>query len=127
MTNHLRLRAAVCLLSCLWGVPLAAQTVEHPLDPLSFQEYWTVLETLKDAGRLDDGTRFSIVNLWVREASSPRTESEGMLHMSMEKPAIRPSTCPADRRSGLQVTRDWLTPGLLGGRRASRCRSPRFH
>jgi primary-amine oxidase len=47
----------------LLATPVAAQKVEHPLDPLSFQEYWTVLETLRDAGRLDDETRFSIVSL----------------------------------------------------------------
>jgi primary-amine oxidase len=63
MTNHARMLAAVCLLSCVPRAPLAAQTVAHPLDPLSFQEYWAVLETLKDAGRLNDETRFSIVNL----------------------------------------------------------------
>jgi primary-amine oxidase len=41
----------------------AAQKVEHPLDPLSFQEFWTVLEVLRDARHLDDKTRFSGVNL----------------------------------------------------------------
>jgi primary-amine oxidase len=45
------------------SVPLAAQKVEHPLDPLNFQEYWTVLEVLRDAGHLNEETRFSIVNL----------------------------------------------------------------
>ena len=63
MRNRARVSAAVCLLGCVWSVSLAAQTVEHPLDPLNFQEYWAVLETLKDAGRLDDATRFSIVTL----------------------------------------------------------------
>jgi primary-amine oxidase len=45
------------------SVPAAAQKVEHPLDPLSFQEYWSVLEVLRDSGRLNEETRFSIVNL----------------------------------------------------------------
>ncbi len=45
------------------GTPLTAQKVEHPLDPLNFQEYWTVLEVLRDAGHLNEETRFSIVNL----------------------------------------------------------------
>ena len=43
--------------------PAAAQNVQHPLDPLSFQEYWTVLEVLQGAGRVNVDTRFSIVNL----------------------------------------------------------------
>ena len=40
-----------------------AQTAQHPLDPLSWQEYWTVLEVLADAGHLDEGTEFSRVQL----------------------------------------------------------------
>jgi Cu2+-containing amine oxidase len=48
---------------CAATIPLAAQKVEHPLDPLSFQEYWTSLEVLRDAGHLNEETRFSIVNL----------------------------------------------------------------
>jgi primary-amine oxidase len=35
----------------------------HPLDPLTFQEYWTVLEVLHDGGKVDADTRFSIVTL----------------------------------------------------------------
>jgi len=45
------------------AVPLLAQKIEHPLDPLSFQEYWTVLEVLRDAGHLNAETRFSMINL----------------------------------------------------------------
>lgn len=58
-------RTAAWLSLAVWLIaqPLAAQKVEHPLDPLSFQEYWAVLEVLRDAGRLDAETRFSIVNL----------------------------------------------------------------
>jgi primary-amine oxidase len=54
------------LAGALWlavGLPLAAQKVGHPLDPLTFQEYWTVLEVLRDARHMDAETRFSIVNL----------------------------------------------------------------
>ncbi len=42
---------------------LTAQTVSHPLDPLTWQEHWTVLEVLRDARHLDGETRFSMVNL----------------------------------------------------------------
>ena len=41
----------------------SGQAAEHPLDPLSFQEYWRVLEILRDAGRLDGATRFSRLTL----------------------------------------------------------------
>ncbi len=59
------------------------QNVEHPLDPLNFQEYWTVLETLQKAGHVDAETRFSMVNLvqppkdlvwkWKKGDSFPRS------------------------------------------------------
>jgi Cu2+-containing amine oxidase len=55
----LRLSFAVWVVAA----PVAGQTVEHPLDPLSFQEYWTVLEVLQAAGHMNDDTRFSIVHL----------------------------------------------------------------
>ncbi|MBI3471519.1 MAG: hypothetical protein HY013_09195 [Candidatus Solibacter usitatus] len=45
------------------ALSLGAQTVQHPLDPLSFQEYWTVLEVLRDGGRLSDQTQFPAVSL----------------------------------------------------------------
>jgi primary-amine oxidase len=49
----------------LWlaAAPVVAQKVEHPLDPLNFQEYWAVLEVLRDAGHMNAETRFSIVSL----------------------------------------------------------------
>lgn len=40
-----------------------AQNSSHPLNPLTWQEYWTVLETLQKAGNLDGDTRFSHINL----------------------------------------------------------------
>ena len=51
-----------------WGwslilVALPAWTATHPLDPLTFDEIWTVLEVLRENGRLDDATRFPIVSL----------------------------------------------------------------
>jgi Cu2+-containing amine oxidase len=41
----------------------SAQGQQHPLDPLTWQEHWTVLEVLRDAKHLDAETRFSMVNL----------------------------------------------------------------
>jgi primary-amine oxidase len=55
--------AWLALALCFVSHPAAAQRVAHPLDPLNFQEHWTVLEVLQEAGRLDGDTRFSIVNL----------------------------------------------------------------
>lgn len=45
------------------GQNIFAQSNPHPLDPLSWQEYWTVLETLQEAGNLDGDTRFSHINM----------------------------------------------------------------
>ena len=53
--------SSICLLAGL--VPLQAQKVQHPLDPLNFQEYWTVLEVLDESGHVDEDTRFSMINL----------------------------------------------------------------
>ena len=45
-------------------VPLArAQAPQYPLDPLGWEEYWAVLETLAEAGHLDGDTRFSRLQL----------------------------------------------------------------
>ena len=41
------LLVGICLALAGVSNPLAAQKVEHPLDPLTFQEYWTVLEVLR--------------------------------------------------------------------------------
>jgi primary-amine oxidase len=76
-------------MTCRWSlvfwlvaVPAAAQRVEHPLDPLTFQERWAVLEVLQAAGHVNAETRFSIVNLrepskelvlnWSKGTSIPR-------------------------------------------------------
>jgi len=39
------------------------QAPRHPLDPLGWEEHWTVLEVLRDAGHLTDGTRFARIAL----------------------------------------------------------------
>lgn len=39
--------------------PGSAQAPRHPLDPLTWEEHWTALETLRDAGRLTDQVRFT--------------------------------------------------------------------
>lgn len=51
----------LCLLVIATGT--RSQNNTHPLDPLTWQEYWTVLEVLHDAGHLDGKTRFSHINL----------------------------------------------------------------
>jgi primary-amine oxidase len=35
----------------------------HPLDPLTWEEHWTLLEVLRDAGRFNDSTRIALVTL----------------------------------------------------------------
>ena len=41
----------------------ATQAATHPLDPLSFKEYWRVLEVLQSVDKLDKQTRFSRLEL----------------------------------------------------------------
>ncbi|MGH7946325.1 MAG: hypothetical protein ACREF9_15145 [Opitutaceae bacterium] len=43
------------------ALPLSAADTDlrHPLDPLTWQEHWAVLEILRDVGKLDDKTRFT--------------------------------------------------------------------
>ncbi|MGH8865441.1 MAG: hypothetical protein ACREVZ_12470, partial [Burkholderiales bacterium] len=58
-----RLAAAIgCGLLCLAPVSTLADT-HHPLDPLTWQEHWAVLEILLDAGKLDDKTTFNRIAL----------------------------------------------------------------
>ena len=61
--HHSVLTCWLTLTCWLVTSPLAAQSVEHPLDPLSFREFWAVLEVLQQAGHVNADTRFSIVNL----------------------------------------------------------------
>lgn len=51
-----------CGLLCLAPLPAHAGNA-HPLDPLSWQEQWAVLEVLLDAGKLDDKTTFNRIAL----------------------------------------------------------------
>ncbi len=53
----------VCLALPAMAAPLGAQSARHPLDPLNYAEYWAVLEILRDDGKLDEDTRFSMINL----------------------------------------------------------------
>jgi primary-amine oxidase len=81
---HAPHRHVAWLVLALWLVanPGAAQKVEHPLDPLSFQEHWAILEVLRDAGHVNADTRFSLVTLrepakelvwgWSKGAAFPR-------------------------------------------------------
>ena len=51
------------LLIATQSVALAAQEGDHPLDQLSYQEIWRVLEIIRDAGHMDRETRFSQLTL----------------------------------------------------------------
>ncbi len=58
-----RLATAIgCGLLCLAPVSALADN-RHPLDPLSWQEQWAVLETLLEAGKLDEDTTFNRIAL----------------------------------------------------------------
>jgi primary-amine oxidase len=52
--------ACLCVAVSLVASPAAlAQAPRHPLDPLSRQEHFAVLEILQQAGKLNDATRFT--------------------------------------------------------------------
>ncbi len=53
--------ALLVLVAAPFGTLLAQ--APHPLDPLSFQEHWTVLEVLREAGRYDNDTGVALVLL----------------------------------------------------------------
>ena len=61
---RLRLGSALILLACFNGpAAFARSEAGHPLDPLSFEEHWAVLDVLAEAGHFDSDTRFSGVSL----------------------------------------------------------------
>ena len=100
----LRAVSSICLLA---GLPLYAQKVQHPLDPLNFQEYWTVLEVLDESGHVDEDTRFSLINLippskdlvwnWKKGDEYPRVKGGGKL----------------DRWGGAKLDRSWAEGQFL--------------
>ncbi len=45
------------------AVAPTARAADHPLDPLSYQEIWRVLEVVRNAGHMDRDTRFSQLSL----------------------------------------------------------------
>ncbi len=57
------MKTGITLFLSLIFLSFSLSAQQHPLDPLTWQEYWTVLETLRDAGHLDRDTRFSMINL----------------------------------------------------------------
>jgi len=59
----IRIAAAIgCGLICFAPLTALADS-RHPLDPLSWQEQWAVLEILLDAGKLDEKTTFNRIAL----------------------------------------------------------------
>jgi primary-amine oxidase len=62
---RLLIRAMLALsIVCIAARGLGAQTPSHPLDALTAQEYWTVLDTLQASGHdVDSDTRFPFITL----------------------------------------------------------------
>ena len=56
------LAAAVVILFA-GPAPLGAQTAKHPLDGLTAPEHWTIHDVLQAAGKIDDKTRFPMIQL----------------------------------------------------------------
>jgi primary-amine oxidase len=57
------LAAIAALFSLTPDLPAHAQSAQHPLDPLTWDEHWTVVEALETAGHVDSQTGFSMVTL----------------------------------------------------------------
>ena len=51
------------LINLLQGHIINGQNINHPLDPLSWQEYWKVLNILQESNHLNENTNFSHINL----------------------------------------------------------------
>jgi len=67
-TNLAWLRTMLLAGGLIVAAPAPAQ--DHPLDPLTPREFWTLLEVLEREGRLDESTAFHSVNL----LEPPKTE-----------------------------------------------------
>jgi primary-amine oxidase len=57
------MRTLIALVALLLPISLHAQAPTHPLDGLSLAEHWTLYETLRDAGRLEEGVQFLYAGL----------------------------------------------------------------
>jgi primary-amine oxidase len=55
----------------------AAQSATHPLDPLTWQEHWIVLDAIAKAGYASDSTRYALVTLHEPEKEVVRAWSPG--------------------------------------------------
>jgi len=77
MSAVLRFASALLLMPSL----LAAQAPRHPLDPISWDEHWTVLEILREAGHITPTTRFARIavaepdkaSVWAWQSGQPFT------------------------------------------------------
>jgi len=73
-----RLAAALgCALLCLAPISTLADS-RHPLDPLSWQEQWAVLEVLLAAGKLDEDTSFNRIALKPPDKAGVWSHKPGM-------------------------------------------------
>jgi primary-amine oxidase len=86
------------------ALPANAQDPQHPLDPLTWNESWTLLEVLRDAGHIDDETGFSFVTLappdkrdvWAWEPGQPMSRAA----FASIKQGVRAYEAVVDLRAG---------------------------
>ena len=79
----MRMLVHSALFIAMGATSIYAEETQHPLDPLTWQEYWTVLEVLQEENHMDGDTRFSMINLkepdkklvwrWSEGKSTPRS------------------------------------------------------
>lgn len=62
-TRSITALAALSAAGSLSSVPALAQSATHPMDPLTHEEHWTVVDVLREAGHVDGQTGFTLVTL----------------------------------------------------------------
>lgn len=57
------LTCAAIFAALLAASPVNGQSPKHPLDGLTATEYWTAYEVLQASGKVDDKTRYPLIQL----------------------------------------------------------------
>jgi len=95
---------------------------QHPLDPLTFQEYWTILQTLEQADRLDATTVFYNISLLEPDKASVWAYADGVAFQRQAKAVVghRGETAEVIVDLGQASIEDWkvlqgIQPNWLDG------------
>lgn len=90
MSEKVKRKLAKGIGSALLGAAIAtADATEHPLDPLSFDEHWDVLQILYDAGKVDPDTKFSGIHLYEPDKADVLAWTPGSPRPRQAKAVVR--------------------------------------